>query len=299
LIKHKREQQKIFDILAQKSPLFLRSIGRRREHYLGFNFYRYLYNVKIKEIFDEIHIEPGTLVLDIGCNDGELLNALYLSYGTKGVGIDLSWEAVKKAGQYNLSHSRYYSGDADNLPFKDNCFDSVICLSVLEHLPGIEACIKEMARVLKKNGKLLIYAVNSKNKYTWHWFKERVLLSQYDYDRGGGNAHNPAYFIDNVKLKDLLEDNEVKVQKTIYFHSFFTMLYDNLGQRTILRLVCLLYLIKNYLTKNTSKDIKPDIILKVYNWWLKILLPLFEFLDRPLTRRGYSNGFYTLAKKIR
>jgi len=297
-IRYKRQQQKIFDRLAQEPPLFLRSIGKEREHRLGFNFYRHLQYVKTKKIFDLMCLKPNALVLDIGCNDGELLNALYLAYKIRGVGIDFSIEALKKAREYNFSRSRYYFGDADRLPFKDNFFDSIVCSSILEHLPDIEPCIREIGRVLKKGGKLLIYTNNSKYKYTWHWVAKKLFLRQYDYEQGAGDAHDPAYFIDSLHLRDLLEVNMVKTDKIIYYHSFFTMLYDDLGQRTIYRLVCLFYLIKSCLTrKMTSHEIKPDIILKVYNLWLKLLLPFFEFLDRPLSRRGYSNAFYILAQK--
>ena len=44
----------------------------------------------------------------------------------------------------------------EDLPFKDNNFDIILCLEVLEHVKVPEKAINEMRRVLKKNGKLII-----------------------------------------------------------------------------------------------------------------------------------------------
>ncbi len=41
-------------------------------------------------------------------------------------------------------------GDACHLPFKDNCFDTVIALGVLHHIPNYEQAIKEITRVCKR-----------------------------------------------------------------------------------------------------------------------------------------------------
>ncbi|WP_150047387.1 MULTISPECIES: methyltransferase domain-containing protein [Methylomonas] len=45
-------------------------------------------------------------------------------------------------------------GDAHHIPFRDNCFDSVICNAVLEHVYQPEWVVAEMLRVLKPNGRL-------------------------------------------------------------------------------------------------------------------------------------------------
>lgn len=43
-------------------------------------------------------------------------------------------------------------GDAGRLPFADSCFDNIICLEVIEHLPAPSSAIAEIARVLKPGG---------------------------------------------------------------------------------------------------------------------------------------------------
>ena len=49
-----------------------------------------------------------------------------------------------------------YVSDIEKIPVKDNSFDIIICTEVLEHVPNPIGALKEMARILKKGGKLLI-----------------------------------------------------------------------------------------------------------------------------------------------
>lgn len=47
-------------------------------------------------------------------------------------------------------------GDGASLPFRDACFDGVLCLEVLEHVPEPESVLKEVTRVLKPGGRAWI-----------------------------------------------------------------------------------------------------------------------------------------------
>lgn len=47
-------------------------------------------------------------------------------------------------------------GDGNRMPFRDACFDSVLCTEVLEHLTTPERCLREVGRVLKPGGRLLL-----------------------------------------------------------------------------------------------------------------------------------------------
>ena len=42
------------------------------------------------------------------------------------------------------------------MPFEDAAFDSVLCNAVLEHVPNVEDSIRELARVVKPNGYVVI-----------------------------------------------------------------------------------------------------------------------------------------------
>ena len=89
---------------------------------------------------------PFGLILDIGCGDGVKMNYFKKLGTTKEViGLDIAESILKD------KPNRIYA-DAQYLPFKSNTFDSIICSEVLEHLPNPELCIKDIHRVLKREG---------------------------------------------------------------------------------------------------------------------------------------------------
>lgn len=60
----------------------------------------------------------------------------------------------------------FLAGDAYRLPFKNSFFDIVICGEVLEHLEHPETCLREIKRILKDDGTVLISTPNGSNPVT-------------------------------------------------------------------------------------------------------------------------------------
>jgi len=67
-------------------------------------------------------------ILDLGCGDGTVSNHL-VDEGSSVVGVDISFEALR------YFKGKGIIGSLEQLPFKDNSFDLVICAEVLEYLP--------------------------------------------------------------------------------------------------------------------------------------------------------------------
>jgi len=104
---------------------------------------------------------------DIGCGNGK--NMLYRKINFKG--IDICDEFVKICNQRNLD---VIKGNILDIPFQDNYFDNIICIAVIHHLKDIKDrinAIKELFRICKKGGKIMIYVWayeqpdNSKRKF--------------------------------------------------------------------------------------------------------------------------------------
>ena len=108
------------------------------------------------EEYGDIKRKKG-IVLDCGCGFGSYysltkdLNTLYL---------DLSYNQLKRFGKKYGLRSNRICGDILNLPFKDNTFDLILCINILEHVVDIDRALKELHRVLKDEGVLLVVAVN-------------------------------------------------------------------------------------------------------------------------------------------
>ncbi|MBC7326540.1 class I SAM-dependent methyltransferase [bacterium] len=90
-------------------------------------------------------------ILDVGCGTGANLSL----FNANVIGLDASLEALKLAKR-RKSDAQLIQAKAENLPFKDDVFDLVLALDLLEHLPDDVKGLKEMYRVLKKGGTLLV-----------------------------------------------------------------------------------------------------------------------------------------------
>ena len=90
------------------------------------------------------------LVLDNGCGIGNFANLLS---NKNIIGLDIS------SGMLNKATKRMdflINGDSQNLPFKDEIFDTVICRGLLHHVPNKEKAVGECFRVLKDGGNLVV-----------------------------------------------------------------------------------------------------------------------------------------------
>ena len=142
-----------------------------RTNYLDFfkryDDYRYSTESHILSNLDRIDF-AGKRVLEIGLGQGADSEQIERRGGIYS-GIDLTDEAVKRTKMRftlkDLSFERIEQASALDLPFEDDSFDIVFSHGVLHHIPEIRAAQKEIARVLKPEGKLIVmlYAKRSLN----------------------------------------------------------------------------------------------------------------------------------------
>lgn len=114
----------------------------------------------LKSIHDILKETTGSWqdknVLDVGCGTGRLL-LRGAEEANKLVGVDLSSEMVKASIQQFFYHelsgkSEFYVADAEKLPFEDESFHLALSTCVMFLLPDPSQGIKEINRVLKKDG---------------------------------------------------------------------------------------------------------------------------------------------------
>lgn len=111
-------------------------------------------NEEISKWLDEI-IEDlskktsGETLLDLGCGTGFVMKKA-AKYFKKIYGIDISEKMVNNIKL--LPNMKVFTGDIANLPFGNDSFDVVTSVAVLHHISDHTPVIKEVYRVLKKEG---------------------------------------------------------------------------------------------------------------------------------------------------
>ncbi len=135
-------------------------------------------------------INHNDIVLDLGCGYGRV--SIRLIEKVKNViGTDISKDNIQLANKIvgNFGNCEFYTMDAVDLKFVDNCFNSVICVQ-----NGISAfkvnplkLIKESIRVTKKGGTVLFSSYSDKfweDRLNWFQIQaEHKLLGEIDYRR--------------------------------------------------------------------------------------------------------------------
>ena len=103
--------------------------------------------------------QPTDLALDVACGPGTLVLALAPRVRFAR-GVDLTLEMVRQARAFQrerqISNADFDCGDADQLPYPDTSFDLVTCQCSFHHIPKPELALREMLRVMKPEGRLVI-----------------------------------------------------------------------------------------------------------------------------------------------
>lgn len=107
------------------------------------------------------HITPRTRVLDAGCGRGGVIE-LYWEEVRQAVGVDTDLASLTD----HRCLTQLVQGSLAELPFPAACFDLVVCSWVVEHLSRPDAVFKELARVLRPGGHLVLLAPNAWNYVT-------------------------------------------------------------------------------------------------------------------------------------
>jgi SAM-dependent methyltransferase len=97
--------------------------------------------------------ETRPRILDVGCGTGA--NLEMLSGFGEAEGVDVSPDALAFCRERGLSNVR--QGAAEQLPYEDGSFDLVTALDVVEHLDDDAAGLREMRRVLKPEGRAMLF----------------------------------------------------------------------------------------------------------------------------------------------
>lgn len=141
-----------FGVLWEKQPSWSAYVDKLQTHYL-------------KRWLDKVNSQDK--VLDVGCGTGRF--SFRLAKKAKEVfGVDTSKEGIlfcqEEAKGKNVSNTKFLIAKASNLPFKDEYFDKIFSITCLQHITlkkEFENSLKELLRILKKNGKIVLIECTS------------------------------------------------------------------------------------------------------------------------------------------
>lgn len=122
------------------------------EHFIDI-YNRELVFEGVKEVFVKT---PKAAYLDVGCSSGFLIQELKRAFPElQIIGADYDDTALQNA-QKLLVDVPLVQFDLTNCPFKDNTFDAITCLNVLEHISDDSKAFSELNRIVKPGGRLVI-----------------------------------------------------------------------------------------------------------------------------------------------
>ena len=125
-------------------------------------------------------------ILDIGTGTGVLLRSLKKRYRNSLIcGTDYNFNILKLKDKDRLN---LMIGDARSISFKDSSFDAIFMLDVLEHIPKLRPVLKELHRILKPGGFIIISVPTETGIYKFG----RLLLkgTTDEKDRPGGTHYH-------------------------------------------------------------------------------------------------------------
>jgi ubiquinone/menaquinone biosynthesis C-methylase UbiE len=104
-------------------------------------------------------------VLDVGCGTGVVLERL--AGRGQAIGVDLSLDMLAKAAlrqRKRGSGAALVCGNAEQLPFPDGSFESVVSTFAMNAMPDLEKTLAEMLRVLQAGGSLAFISVGESER---------------------------------------------------------------------------------------------------------------------------------------
>ena len=243
---------------------------------------------KVKHILKSTSFSQK-LIFDLGCSNGTVSYHLK-SGGGKWFHADLDFENLitsKKLLKKNLIQLA-----EDRIPFKTNVFDMVVALDFLEHIEDDNLILKEINRILKDKGKVIVSTPVKGKFFILNRLKTSFGLTPevYGHKREGYSLK---------ELKNLLKMNGFSILKSTTYAKFFTELFEillnimyvkiNKKKRSKLR--------SGEISPSSASDMKKNSkLFKIYSLFVYPIVFMITRIDRMLWfKTGYAT--FIVAEK--
>jgi SAM-dependent methyltransferase len=119
------------------------------------------------DLVSDLRLPPGAAVLDVGCGEGKQALELAERFAFRVEGVDPVPRHIQLASERRLTATerlpdlrgrvRFELGTAEALPVDDASVDLVWCKDVMVHVVALDQAYREFRRVLKENGRALVF----------------------------------------------------------------------------------------------------------------------------------------------
>ena len=139
-------------------------------------------------------VPPDGRVLDLGCGTAPVLSELR-RHGLVCTGLELCPDMIERARArlraMGLDDGDLHQGDCRHTPFADESFDVVVCLGVISYVQAYGEVLREIERIVKPGGHVLVSFRNRFNPTLWDPYAALKALTR----AATGRAHPEPYVI--------------------------------------------------------------------------------------------------------
>ena len=126
---------------------------------------------RLEALVKEFEVRPGERVLDVGTGTGVLIPYLCREVGASGqiLAVDLSFQMLRQANRKPRRDTDIIvQADVHFLPFANEMVDRVICFAAFPHFRDKAKALRELSRVLRHDGILIIAHLLSREELAKH-----------------------------------------------------------------------------------------------------------------------------------
>lgn len=179
-----------------------------------YNKYPMVANQNLISFFKEKNTKEEFTLLEVGCNAGQNLKALYEIYPkAKFHGVDILSEATQQARK-NFPKGSFYTFDIEDPPayFDNHKYDYIFCPDVLEHLTNPKKVLEYLKTILKPDG--YIFA-NIPNLIHWTVMANLLIFGNFTYTETGLLDQDHKHLFTLNEIKRLFEESDFFIDDII------------------------------------------------------------------------------------